>query len=227
MVVWFRITIIIKRKIMKKILLSAMISTVLAGSTLASTPSPAFHGLYAGGGLTYSVGKIKVKARDISTAFTSKGLGFNGFLGYGGVFYNGIYLGAELGLGYDGSLFKEKLTSDPLPNGARLTWLAKPKSKLTFNIAGRIGYAFSKFLAYGKVGYERRSKINTLGTFGSFSRDGILLGIGGDYAMTERVFVRAEYTYNFGSRRKISILGINATFHTPTQTVLIGAGYKF
>jgi opacity protein-like surface antigen len=93
---------------------------------------------------------------------------------------------------------------------------------------GRIGYVFSSFLAYAKVGFEGRSKINTFGTAGSLSRDGILLGGGGDYAITQNVFLRAEYTYNFGSRKKFAEDGGSTlNIRTPTKTILIGAGYKF
>lgn len=213
---------------MKKILLSAMASTVLAGGTLAGGPSCAFNGLYAGGGLTYSKSDLTLSAGNNSATFSSSGVSGNGFLGYGTVIYRGLYLGGELGLGFDGSRFKNKTSSNPLPDGSTLTLQVKSSSKLTYNMVGRVGYVFSSLLAYAKVGFEGRSKISTLGTIGSLSRNGILLGLGADYAITKNIFLRAEYTYNFGARKKFSdVEGNTYTFRTSTKTILIGAGYKF
>jgi outer membrane immunogenic protein len=130
-----------------------------------------------------------------------------------------------LGLGYDGSRFKNKTYSASLPGGTTQKIKPRSTSKLTYNIVGRVGYAFPSVLAYVKVGYEGRSKIN--GSISSISRNGVLLGLGLDYAATQNIFLRAEYTYNFGSRKKISGDDVTLTIRTPTKTILIGAGYKF
>ncbi len=212
---------------MKKILLSAMISTVLAGGALASAPSSAFHGFYAGGGLTYSEGDLTLSANNSSRTISSSGMGGNGFLGYGTVIYGGLYLGGELGLGYDGSQFRNKSFTI---NGRK--GRLNSKTQLIYNLAGRVGYIFSPFLVYGKIGFEGRSEVNILDNNGnvitSVGRNGVLLGGGADYAITQNIFLRAEYTYNFGAQKKFSVRGNTATIRTKTpQTILMGVGYKF
>lgn len=215
----------------KKSLLSTAILSVLAGNAVANAPSPAFSGLYVGGGLTYSKSNLK---SDFSTntlsnksaTFSSSGVGGNGFIGYGQVVYGGLYLGGELSLGFDGSHFKDKTYTN---RGIEVR--LKSKSKITYNVVGRIGYVFSNFLAYAKVGFEGRSKIIILDNDGNsainINRNGLLLGAGGDYAITRNVFLRTEYHYNFGSRKKWGDSNNSLTLRTPTHTVLIGGAYKF
>ncbi len=197
---------------MNKKLLGALISTAIASSAFATAPSPAFTGFYIGVGPTYTLGKLKGS----DTSINKNGAGINAFLGFGQVVQGGLYMGGEVSFGLDGSRYNSK----------KDTATFKSKSRFTYNIAARLGYAFCEFLPYVKVGYEGRSKV-TISAPGeldvSLNRNGLLLGLGADYAVTKNVFIRGEYNYNFGGRKKID----NSTVKTPTQTFLIGAGYRF
>lgn len=196
---------------MNKILLSAFISTALVGASFAAAPSPAFTGFYIGAAPTYTLGKLKG-----NSSINKNGAGINAFLGFGQVVQGGLYLGGEVSFGLDGSRFNS--------NKSGVTF--KSKSRFTYNIAARLGYAFAEFLPFVKVGYEGRSKV-TITEPGepniSLNRNGLLLGLGGDYAVSKNVFIRGEYNYNFGSRKRVDGVSVK----TPTQTFLIGAGYRF
>jgi outer membrane immunogenic protein len=240
----------------KKFLISAFCSAAMVGGTIASAssptsasdptsapssasasgPSPAFNGLYIGFGITYSEGNInnKVTYTNGTLRASSKGPGVNGLLGYGALLWGGLYLGAEVGFGYDGSRFNSKSAG----SGAAYTWRFHSKSNITSSIAGRLGYAYESILPYLKFGFEGRSDVklkNSSGnnaTFGgkdiTLGRNGFILGGGIDYALTNNVFVRAEYTHNYGtSSRYIFNNGLVADFRTPTNTFLIGAGYRY
>lgn len=226
---------------MKKILLGALVSTIFTGSVLAEASCSAFNGFYLGGGLTYSNGKInnKVSIPGVSDTIdgSSSGVGVNAFLGYGIVFGDGFYFGGELGLGYDGSRFNNKSAGTGVFNGLRF----KSSSSLTYNITARLGYVISQVLPYVKFGFEGRSAAslrtpsgNTIalvnGGTVEAKRHGIILGAGIDYALTKNIFIRGEYTHNFGSK-SIYTYNINnikiLDFRTPTDTFLIGVGYKF
>jgi outer membrane immunogenic protein len=219
---------------MKKVLLSALVSTVLVSGALANSYSPAFNGAYIGGGITYTTSKIKNSVSITalqSIGGTSKGVGFNGFLGYGGVFAGGFYLGGELGLGYDGA--SRNITTG---NGAMRF---HQNSKAVVSVAARLGYAVCNALPYVKVGFEGRSKAKLqtvnggqLTTIGgntvNANRSGFVLGGGLDYALNKNVFIRGEYTHTFGSKNSYTFNNVQVlNLRTTTDTFLIGAGYKF
>jgi outer membrane immunogenic protein len=226
----------------QKSILSLFVPIVFIQASLAEELSSAFDGFYIGGGLTYSNGKIQNKVGNTNgnniLNVSSKGIGFNGFFGYGTLFGGGFFLGGELGLGYDGSRFSNKKAGNAIVNGVSTSVRFKGRSTATYGVAGRIGYVISNVLPYIKVGFEGHSAVKfttTDGTqimFGGKSvnlrRNGLLVGGGIDYALTKNVFVRAEYGHNFGSRASFSSNGVRiADFRTPTDTFLIGAGYRY
>lgn len=233
---------------MKKVLLGIMASTILVGSSFAQTSNTTFNGVYAGGGVTYSNGKIKNKV-DTAAAFnkmgpnnfsgsvggSTSGVGFNAFLGYGTLYAGSFYLGGELGLGYDGSRFKNKSAGSGNFNG----FTFKSSSALTYSFVGRLGYAISQALPYIKFGFEGRSAATLRNAKGNSiplekggsvkaRRNGLILGFGLDYAVNKNIFLRAEYTHNFGAKSSYSFNNVKILdFRTTTDTFLIGAGYKF
>jgi len=129
-------------------------------------------------------------------------------LGYGLIFADGIYLGTELGLGYDQIIRSKKKVG--LKN-----------NKSNTSAAVRFGYAFNTVLPFVKVGYEGRSKS------GSIKRSGLLLGGGVDVALTKNVFVRGEYAHTFGSKSIVTVNTQSVTYRTRADTFLLGAGYRY
>jgi outer membrane immunogenic protein len=235
---------------MTKIILPVFISSIMVWSAIAEEPSPAlspslsaaFNGFYIGGGITYSSGKINNNARYANgnniVNVTARGAGFNGFFGYGTYFGGGFFLGAELGLGADGSRFGNKRAGTANFNNVSTAVRFKSKSNLNYGIAGRVGYIFSSVLPYIKVGFEGHGAVKLTTTDGTqlnyggkavnLRRNGLLVGGGVDYALMQNVFVRAEYTHNFGTRSRFNANGVKvAEFKTPTDTFLIGAGYRY
>lgn len=227
---------------MTRIILSVFLSSFMIWSAIADEPSPAFNGFYIGGGLTYSSGKINNKLRFANgnniVNVTARGVGFNGFFGYGTYFGGGFFAGAELGLGVDGARFGNRRAGTANINGTSTAVRFKSKSNVNYGIAGRVGYVFSSVLPYVKVGFEGHGAVKLTTTDGTqltyggkpvnLRRNGLLLGGGVDYALTQNVFVRAEYTHNFGTRARFNLNGAKvAEFKTPTDTFLIGAGYRY
>jgi opacity protein-like surface antigen len=200
---------------MKKILLSALASTVLSGATLAGTPC--FNGAYLGAGLDYMQEKFKVSGI-ISASKSVKGAGFKIFGGYGTIIADGFYFGGELTLGMDRVVGSEK-DKDLDAN-----------KKANYGIAARAGYVFSNVLPYVKAGYEGRPSFKVYNVL-NVRRNGFILGAGADFAVTNNVFVRAEYVHGFGSKTNTSVtvrnVAANLSTKPSTDTFLIGAGYKF
>lgn len=60
-------------------------------------------------------------------------------------------------------------------------------------IGGRIGVVAGKALIYGKVGY---TNARITGPFGAGNADGIRLGAGVEYKVTDTIFGKVEYRYS-------------------------------
>jgi outer membrane immunogenic protein len=126
------------------------------------------------------------------------------------------------------------------------------KNKYDATIALRLGYAFDRLLAYGKVGvaWGRFSwaEVESCCSVGqpTFSENasqtlaGLLLGAGFEYAFTNQLSAKFEYNYmNFGSQdvtftEGCSIVGACGTLGNFTETmkdskqiVKVGLNYKF
>lgn len=190
---------------MKNTILTALISTILMGSAFANTPSPAFSGVYIGGGFNYTNEKVKSNGGD---NVSLSGGGIKGFLGGGSVFFEGLYLGGEIGIGYD-QIFRNKKKSGIKDN------------KTNYVAAVRVGYAINTYLPFIKFGYEGRAKS------GSIRRSGILAGGGVDIALTKNVFVRLEYDHKFASKSVVMINEKQRSFRDRADTFFLGAGYRY
>ncbi len=89
---------------------------------------------------------------------------------------------------------------------AMWTSLSNSSGQFTFkenflaSVRGKAGYAFGPFLAYGTlgVGWATTDTASWLGNHGS-TVDGVVFGVGAEYALTRNVTFRAEYLrYQFG-----------------------------
>lgn len=94
-----------------------------------------------------------------------------------------------------------KVTQDQF-RGTTLLSTASIKNKWDWDIAGRFGLAFDRALVYGKAGWVAgrfdwfgADALNTFNTRGSATLDGLLIGLGLEYAFTNNWTVKFEYDY--------------------------------
>lgn len=219
---------------MKKISLSLLALTLVPTAAFAETQ---FQGFYTGAGVGYSRTDFhgSAKASGVGKKSTHKninGANFDAFFGYGSpIDLSGFYLGGELGFGYDTAHYHTKRTI--LGHTVR----AKMNRSLFYNVAARLGYVIcTQTLVYTRIGYQgyqHNIKLSVNGKGNTHTkRDGLILGVGADHALTKTVFLRGEYKYNFGQHskhKKTNISGIG-TVHmrskAPSHTFLLGLGFK-
>ncbi|RAI43598.1 outer membrane protein [Rhodoplanes roseus] len=142
----------------------------------------------------------------------------------GGYFGNndngvGAVAGGQLGCNYQIGMFVLGLEGEGYWSGVKQTfdygyigslYSTETKNKYNFDVAARIGVAFDRVLAYGKIGwvwgqFDFNAGYSSGGGFSNYSGDtmlnGLLLGLGVEYALTNNWTVKAEYNYlNFGSK---------------------------
>ena len=164
------------------------------------------------------------------------------------------YQTGMLVLGIEGEGFWSgmKITQDQFGfgiNGNTLVSSASIKNKWDYDVAGRFGIAFDRALVYGKAGWVAGgfdwNAWATLGTFaglsnqGSATLEGLLIGLGLEYAFTNNWTAKFEYDYLGFNAKNVSFTAICAfcTFNptsTFTQNVSadkhifkVGLNYKF
>jgi len=118
-----------------------------------------------------------------------------------------------LGIEGEGFWSGMKVTADRFGgiNGSTLFETATIKNKWDYDIAARFGIAFDRALVYGKAGWvaggfdwngvDANCDIFCTTTQGSATLDGLLIGIGLEYAFTNNWTTKFEYDYlGFGSK---------------------------
>jgi opacity protein-like surface antigen len=207
---------------MRKILLSVL----ALSASLSSTQAAPFKGLYVGAGAGYTKAKfdssVKIGRLKIEKDKSASGLILDTFLGYGHAWSSGIYLGGELGLGYETERMNIKYN-----NNARLSL----KPGMVVSISGRFGFVINNstllYTRFGFQGHQSSVEAKAFGNTKKFRRGGILLGLGGEHYLNNNVFIRGEYKYNTGSIYTYKFNNVKFRFRTPTHTFLLGVGYKF
>ena len=158
-----------------------------------------------------------------------------------------------LGIEGEGFWSDMKVTVDSFGgiNGSTLLASSSIRNKWDYDVAGRFGVAFDRALVYGKAGWVagRFDWINTpapvVCTFacatnqGSATLDGLLIGIGLEYAFFNNWTAKFEYDYlGFDSKNVLFTRTCSGTCFTPistnTQNVSadkhifkVGVNYKF
>jgi outer membrane immunogenic protein len=195
------------------------------------SPAPIFSwtGLYVGVHGGYGWSKFTGSGTFGVSDVTAKG-----WLGGGQIGYNyqigQFVLGAEAdaawaNVKYDTPLFAGTLTL---------------KNDYFITAAARLGYAFDRYLVYGKVGgaWTRDKWDGTDGTGGTvtgdFTRSGWMLGAGVEYALWNNWSAKLEYNYlMFGSisptLTTTGTLSVSGTsdIKLRTQIVKLGLNYRF
>jgi|AntAceMinimDraft_11_1070367.scaffolds.fasta_scaffold05945_2 outer membrane immunogenic protein len=152
-----------------------------------------FSGFSAGTEIGIQKNKIEVTAPGaVNFKDSSRGYALRGFAGYDFAISDSLILGGEAGLSLGGPSVKK--SSD--------TARFRADPGVMFDISARAGLAVSEsVLLYGRAGYSN-SKIdisasNTAVPGTATDRDkrkgGLLLGAGGEWAMSDALNLRAEY----------------------------------
>jgi outer membrane immunogenic protein len=222
-----------------------------APATYVPAPIPYYNwtGLYVGGNL--GVGWNQGSFSDpLGNSFSSSGTNIK-FLG-----------GAQVGFNYEfagGFLLGAEADFDFFPNAANTSnaiplagATAGSTATVTVNngwlttFAGRVGYAWDRFLVYGKGGFawvgssNNKVNITTAGTTTSFgagnnSNYGWVAGAGVEYAFWGNLSARLEYDY-VGLNSQTITVPPNATFRAgdsftgsnrSIQMITAGLNYKF
>jgi outer membrane immunogenic protein len=157
-----------------------------------------------------------------------------------------------LGIEGEGFWSGMKVTSDQFGgiNGSTLTSSASINNRWDYDVAGRFGLAFDRALVYGKAGWVAGrfewnfAQVNCTfvcnTTQGSATLDGLLIGLGLEYAFFNNWTAKFEYDYlGFGSKNVLftttcSGIFCNPPISTNTQSVSadkhifkVGLNYKF
>jgi outer membrane immunogenic protein len=170
----------------------------------------------------------------IQTTFVDAGLADRGGIGgLAGGQAGCNYQTGMLVLGIEGEGFWSgmKITRDAFEGTTQFA-TASIRNKWDYDVAGRIGVAFDRALVYGKAGWvwggfdwDARF-VNFCGltcpvTTGSTTLDGLLIGVGLEYAFLNNWTVKFEYDYlGFGSKNVnfVTVVPAQVAF-TQTQNV--------
>ena len=208
-------------------------------------PLDYFSGAYLGAGL--GVGGVFTKASltyaDNSVVNNDQGnFGFAGqaFIGYGQVFNQQFYLGAEVAYLYQGA--KPTYNHTDLDTGSNDTTHLVTSDKNNLNLLAHLGYLLNdKSLGYLIAGAaygtqkaeltytDSNTPANTFSGNTSSSRWGWVLGLGGMLAMNDHLLLGSEIQYaNFGKINNSFANAITAvSARNRTWTALVRAAYRF
>jgi len=200
---------------MKRLLAAALLTALFAAPALAE--DTAFDGLYVGGaaGPNWTTMRLTEPAMgpaQMSETFAGPRLDLFGGLGKT---YGRVFVGGEIGLGLsagDGSF----------SDGVRTMEVRQP---VAFTMSARGGVLVTpSILAYGLAGLETQTYLSKANyTDGDhMTVHAFKIGLGGEYAVTESLFTRAQYT-----RAWAPSLGASNSDRAHTDAVTIGAGWRF
>jgi opacity protein-like surface antigen len=206
---------------MKKQLLVAAATTVLAGSALAQS---AFEGFYAQAGIGYesvtpsfSGGTIVGRPYYVSAANS------NGFTGNIGAGYNfAVTPSFLLGIGAEYSPISGQKANYTTTVPGIVSVTSQYNKKDSYNIFVAPGIVIDKDkLAYAKVGYTGANVSDN----GNTNLNGYSLGIGYKQIISGGLYGFGEV--NYASYANTSIQGATGSFSAQSTNALVGLGYKF
>ncbi|MDF3033542.1 MAG: hypothetical protein K0R76_496 [Alphaproteobacteria bacterium] len=219
---------------MKKLALALVASTVAAGAASANIGTGFYLGVAGGYGST--TGKLTGQAANGAAINGSADVGGNaaniGILGGYGWVSGCTYFGGEVGYTFENTKINESLG-----NAANLA-ATQLKRNGYFNAALRGGYLFTpNTMMYVRLGgnwgkFTLNSPISSTVTLsGSKNRFSFAPGVGLETAVHKNVYLRVEYTYEFGpSVRATSSSAASAFYQVGTirsQSGKVGLSYKF
>lgn len=228
---------------------AGIVASAFAGGIEAPPLCAPFEGVYAGvgGGWGLLNGTNRIFQRVNQQVSFNRNVRINDdhylvslFGGYGHVINNTYYLGGEAHLAYNGFVVNNFINVFGLASLPVYT----VQNKWNFGLDFMPGYLVNnKFMIFGKIGYRagigriitrfHRPGFAAFENFWSGWVNGLNLGLGMQYAITDRVSARIEYNYTWYSRTGdhtfIGPLAETATRSASfnTQEVLVGLSYNF
>ena len=99
-------------------------------------------------------------------------------------------------------------------------------------VAGKLGYAQDRWLAYAKAGhasanFDLRSTTGGVTSSSSSREHGWMMGIGMDYALSNRIIVGVEYDWSFFSLDPRTVAGNQADASADIQMIAARLTFKF
>lgn len=194
--------------------------------TVAAAPSfaqSAFDGPYVGVYTGYTTSNDTTRAPGAKADLNLDGWTYGGFFGYGKTF-DRLYLGGEGELGGLELSDKTKLV------GGRVTGL---DGNETYGISARAGYLVTNdALVYGRVGWQRTNyEVNSALAGTSVSKsdtlNGVRVGGGVEYAVTDNILARLEYNYTDYEALKYTAGGTAYSLQPDDSQIRVGVAYRF
>ncbi|WP_019023274.1 MULTISPECIES: outer membrane protein [unclassified Thioalkalivibrio] len=212
----------------RKTRLFAALTGACAFLTLTGTAQAnAFHGPYVGGQLGWVGYDIDYRESGDERISGLSASGFTGgvMTGWGTVMDNGLYLGIELDAQTEDADLTVRLDDAELG----------VDSKYSYGITGRLGTTVNDtVLLYGLAGYQRsRLDYRLTDTDEDVSirfkdnLNGARIGLGVEYQLESRLFMRAEYSYTFMENERYRVEGETLRVDPDAQRFMIGLGYRF
>jgi outer membrane immunogenic protein len=190
-------------------------------------------------------GYDKIKASipaDSDLTGDSEDIFYGAAIGYD--YSNGwLLIGAEAEIARSGHKFRETF-SDVDFGDSVLSGTLQAKTGTEFYVGGRIGFVGHRTAVYVKAGYARsNANLTANGTVNGLPEsarvdldlDGLRLGVGAEYQLGKRAYIKAEYRYTDFSGGDLSFLGesfnlgpiLDNDLDLTRHQAIVGAGLRF
>jgi outer membrane immunogenic protein len=194
-------------------------------------PMHNWTGLYAGVNIGGAWSNIHVTdvVNGVNTKFNNADFIGGGQVGYNYQFSSGWLMGVEFDFDWGGGDRSSRTFNGVQASIDGPSWLT--------TLAGRFGYAWDRWLVYGKAGggwLETSASFRNLATGASASTDHVstlwMLGLGTEYAWSPNWSTKLEYNYlgsGNWSASDVVVAGGRATIGGDIQLIKAGFNYKF
>lgn len=222
--------------------------------------SGVYVGLHLGGGfgdnsivttgqVAANVNNVNGGARPALTSVSRSGILGGGQLGFDHQF-GGFVVGAETDLAGSGIKGDRRVVTTALTGGSSLNNDFSSSLKFLGTARGRIGYAFGRVMVYGTGGLAYGKTQQSANLYGPLPanalqftaatntmKTGYAAGGGGEYMMSKKLSMKAEYLYySLGSETlNVAVIagsggggtGYNTTFENKGNIMRLGMNYRF
>lgn len=236
-------------EVSKLILSAAAVIGVIAGASAASAADFVAKAPYAAAPPAFSWTGCYVGVHAGGGMLREEGWNFTGTNGMGALAGGQLGCSYQYGmlvLGLEGEGFWSGMRSaQDAYDGSLLVGNGTVKNKWDYDVAARVGVAFDRALVYGKAGWvaggfewNDASFDGTRSDQAKASLQGLLVGLGLEYAFTNSWTTKFEYDY-LGFETKNIDVGVFCAFCTPVNFVekvrlgadkhifKVGVNYKF